>query len=107
MSEYEMIYILKANQTDQQWEASRKYVNDYITQNEGSIQKEDVWGLRPIASEIDGQRQGYFVLLYFSVPTNKIAEFKFQLNIHETMLRFMLTKRIPDPTPKAALANKG
>ncbi len=102
MADYEILYILSTAQTEAQWEASRKYITETITKSSGEIQKEDIWGLRPLASEIKGQRQGYFVHIYFTLPTPKVAEFKFALNIHESMLRFLLTTRIPDPTPKLA-----
>ncbi len=100
MSEYEMTYILKAQHSEAEWEASRKYVNDWITSHEGVIQKDDVWGMRPLATELAGERQGYFVVIDFTLPPQHVSEFKFNLNIHERMFRYILTTRIPEPVPK-------
>ena len=68
--------------------------------DEGLVQKDDVWGLRPLATELSGERQGYFVVIDFTLPPQHITEFKFNLNIHERMFRYLLTTRIPEPVAK-------
>ena len=102
MGDYEITYILKPSFTEAEWTESRDYVNNWIKSHEGAVQKEDVWGLRPLATELEGERQGYYVILYFSLPEQHVADFRFNLNIHDRMFRFMLMKRIPEPVAKAA-----
>lgn len=102
MADYEMTYILKSNFSEAQWEESRTFINSWIGSHEGAIQKEDIWGVRPLATEMDGEIRGFFVVLYFSLPGAQVKDFKFALNIHERMFRYLLTTRIPEPVPKAA-----
>ena len=100
MAEYEMTYVLKANCSEADWDASRRFVTEWISSHQGTVQKEDVWGMRPLATELEGERQGFFVVLDFVLPTKEVAELRFNLNIHERMFRYLLTKRIPEPVAK-------
>lgn len=49
-------------------------------------------GRKKLAYEIRGSREGYYFLLYFTVPTGKLGELWREYHLNEDLLRFMTLK---------------
>lgn len=86
---YEGMYILSATLSDDSRKKAFEKITDGITQNGGEIHKVHEQGRKKLAYEIDGKREGYYYVLYFSIPTQLISELWKSYHLHEDLIRFM------------------
>jgi small subunit ribosomal protein S6 len=89
---YEGMYILSATLSDDSRKKAFDKITDGITEKGGEIHKIHEQGRRKLAYEIDGKREGYYYVIYFSVPTLAIAELWKEYHLHEDLIRFMTMK---------------
>ena len=92
MNKYEVIYIIDTAVE----ETARKELivkfNDVITANGGTIEKVDEWGKRRLAYTIDYKNDGYYVLMHISAPSELPRELERNLQINESILRYLIVK---------------
>ena len=86
---YEGMYILSATLSDESRKKAFEKITDGIVQKGGEIHKIHEQGRRKLAYEIDGKREGFYYVLYFTVPTQAIVELWKDYQLHEDMIRFM------------------
>jgi small subunit ribosomal protein S6 len=86
---YEGMYILSATLSDDSRKKAFDKITEGITQKGGEIHKIHEQGRRKLAYEIDGKREGYYYVLYFSIPTKEIIELWKEYHLHEDLIRFM------------------
>lgn len=86
---YEGMYILSATLSDESRNKALGKITEGITQKGGEIHKTHEQGRRKLAYEIDGKREGYYYVLYFTVPTQVIGELWKEYHLHEDLIRFM------------------
>jgi len=58
----------------------------------GGVDKEETWGKRELAYEINNCHEGIYVVLNCSIAADKVSAFSKELQAKETLLRFLLTK---------------
>ncbi len=93
MRDYELLYIIKADITEEQTAATIEKFNGILTKEGAEITGVDEWGKRKLAYEIDKKyREGYYVLVKFSGPSTAVDEADRLLKIDENVLRHMITK---------------
>jgi small subunit ribosomal protein S6 len=92
---YEGMYILSATLSDESRKKAFEKITDGIVQKGGEIHKIHEQGRRRLAYEIDGKREGFYYVLYFTVPTQTIVELWKDYQLHEDMIRFM-TMRVEE-----------
>ena len=100
MRQYEMMYILHPQLSDEDLAAAIEQVGRYVTNLEGEVTqliKESPWGRRRLAYTIrhNGQdlRDGFYVLCYFSLEnTRKLVEIERAMNLNERVVRYLVTK---------------
>ena len=63
-----------------------------ITSGDGEVFFSDFWGLHDLAYMINKESQGFYVVLNFKSPTEKIKDLEKTLNIHPTVLRYLIIK---------------
>jgi small subunit ribosomal protein S6 len=66
----------------------------------GEVSRNDDWLLRPLAFEIDHQKEGEYHLLQFTAPTEVLEPLSHNLRIDDAVLRFRVIREIPG-TPEA------
>lgn len=93
MNNYEMLYIINNNLTDEQKEATLNKINDIVTKNGGNITKEDKWGTRKLAYEINKQRDGYYVYLEFEGNATLPEEINRNIKNMQDTYRAMILRR--------------
>lgn len=71
-------------------------IKEVISSFDGKIFHEDVWGIRDLAYTIKKQDQGYYVVWNLDFPGEKISEFEKMLNIHQAVMRYLVTKTAPN-----------
>ena len=89
---YEGMYILSATLSEESRKKAFDKITDGILQKGGEIHKIHEQGRRKLAYSIDGKREGYYYVLYFTVPTLSINELWKEYHLHEDLIRFMTTR---------------
>ncbi len=95
---YEGMYILSATLSDDSRKKGFDKIVEGITSKGGEIHKIHEQGRKKLAYEIDGKREGYYYVLYFTVPTQAIRDLWKEYHLHEDLIRFMTmrTEKILD-----------
>ncbi len=91
MHDYELLYIVRPDLTDQDVGTARADVQNHITGLNGEIVKEEEWGKRQLAFEIKDFTEGVYTLLNFKLPPENPGKLKEQLKIDERVIRYILT----------------
>ena len=65
MRTYELMYVLDPRVGDEEADSIHETVKQLVTDGGTAITKEDDWGRRKLAYEIDKQTEGRYRLLYF------------------------------------------
>ena len=93
MREYELLYIIKTDVTEEQTAATVEKFNEVLKSQGAEIASVYQWGKRKLAYEIDKKyRDGYYVLVKFNAETAVVNETDRLLKIDETVLRHMITR---------------
>ena len=79
-------------------------VESQITVGGGILERNDDWHTRPLAYEIDHQREGEYHLLQFTGEAALLETLSHNLRIDDAVLRFRIIKVVPGtpPPPDAA-----
>ncbi len=95
---YEGMYILSATLSDDSRKKAFDKITDGITQKGGEIHKIHEQGRKKLAYTIDGKREGYYYVIYFTSPTQIINELWKEYHLHEDLIRFvtMRTEKVLD-----------
>src|ERR1700722_19830671 len=86
---YEGMYILSATLSEEARQKALDKITSSITGREGELHKIHDQGRHKLAYEINGRREGYYYLIYFSVPTSSIKEMWREYHLNEDLIRFL------------------
>jgi small subunit ribosomal protein S6 len=102
---YEGMYVVSATLSDDARHKALDRIQSGITTRGGEIKKVHEQGRRRLAYEIDGHREGYYYLLYFTAPTPAIAELWQEYHLNEDLVRFITlrTEKVMDKIEFKAL----
>lgn len=92
MRDYEVVIILQPDLDETAVGEAIERVKSWITDAGGSIEKVDLWGKRRLAYRIRKQRDGIYVLIQAKMETSFTAELERNLQLLETVMRFMITR---------------
>ena len=90
---YELMLILKAGADEEQLEASIGKISDLITNQGSEIVKIDKWGKRRLAYEINGNTDGFYVVIDFQAENDATFEVERVLRITEEVVRYLLVRK--------------
>lgn len=95
---YEGMYILSATLSEEARQKALEKITGGIKSREGEIHKVVDQGRKKLAYEINGRREGYYVLLYFTVSTACMNEMWKEYHLNEDLIRFMTlrTEKVPE-----------
>lgn len=99
MKNYELVFVVRPDLTDQDLGTVRSDVKNQIAALEGTVEKEDNWGRRQLAFEIKDFTEGVYSLFHVVLPPDAPVKLKSQLKIDERIIRYMLT--VSERKPKA------
>ena len=93
MRKYEIMYILKADLSDEQRKAENDKLAKIITDNGGKVTKTDETslGLRDLAYPIKKETKGYYVVLKVTMENGSFNEFNRLVRIDNNVLRHLIT----------------
>ena len=92
MRKYEIMYILRANLTEEERTAIQEKLHGCLTSNGDTVEvNEKDWGLRELAYPINFQSNGYYVVLTLEAQDDEgIKEFRRISKIETSVLREMV-----------------
>ncbi len=86
---YEGMYILSATLSDESRKKAWEKILNGITEKTGEIHKIHEQGRKRLAYEVNGKREGYYYIIYFTIPTQCINELWKEYHLHEDLIRFL------------------
>lgn len=64
-----------------------------LTGKDGKVEKEDLWGMRPLAYPIKRQTSGFFAHFEIQADPKDAKALDKSLKLEEDILRYLLTRR--------------
>ncbi|MDY6268267.1 MAG: 30S ribosomal protein S6 [Selenomonadaceae bacterium] len=95
MRKYEVIFIVKPLEE----EATNAVIDKFsklITDNGGTIDKEDRWGKKRLAYEIKDNTEGFYDLFYVTAEPECMAECDRVMKITDELLKHMIVRADED-----------
>jgi len=86
---YEGMYILSATLSDEARQKALEKILNGISERGGEIHKIHEQGRKKLAYEIDGRREGFYYIVYFTVPTSSMTEMWREYHLNEDLIRFL------------------
>jgi small subunit ribosomal protein S6 len=86
---YEGMYVISATLSDDARHKALERIQAGITSRGGEIKKIHEQGRRRLAYEINGHREGYYYIIYFTVQPAAISELWQEYHLNEDLIRFM------------------
>ncbi|TNE57457.1 MAG: 30S ribosomal protein S6 [Alphaproteobacteria bacterium] len=105
---YEQVLIARQDVSQQQVEALLDQFKNVITENGGSIEKTEYWGLKTMQYKVKKNRKGHYALLNITAPHEAVAEMERQMKLNDDIIRFM-TVRVEEHEegPSAVMQSRG
>ena len=92
MTNYEIMFILSTQLTEEEKKANVELVEATLTKAGATEVKTEIWGDRKLAYPIQKKENGYYVLTTFQIEGTQLVEIETKLNITETILKYMIVK---------------
>ena len=92
MRKYEVMYIINESVEPEKRGELIETLAKIITDNGGSIEKTDEWGMRDFAYEIDDMHKGYYVVVTFDADNDCVNEFDRLIKINANVVRHLITR---------------
>jgi small subunit ribosomal protein S6 len=89
MKNYELMTIFKPNLDAEEVDKVIEKIGSIVTDFGGSVVSVDKSGRKKLAYDIQNFRDGFFTTSVLTLPADKVAEFKRQLRLTDSILRTM------------------
>ena len=89
MKNYELLAIFKPNLDAEEVDKAIAKIDEVIVGFGGKVESSDKIGRKKLAYDIQNFRDGFFYTSILSWPADKVAEFKRQLRLSDSILRTM------------------
>ena len=98
MRTYELMYILDPRVSDEEETSIQTDVKNLLTANGGEVVREEAWGRRKLAYEIDKLKEGKYTLLYLSGAPEElnIREVELRMRQNDNVLRYLTVRTDED-----------
>lgn len=107
MALYECVYIARQDISAAQVKSLTERFTAIISENGGSVEKTEYWGLRNLAYKVRKNRKGHYVLLNLNAPHAAVREVERVMGLNEDVLR-TLTLRVDalEEGPSVVMLNR-
>jgi small subunit ribosomal protein S6 len=89
---YEHVFLARQDVTAQQVEEMIAQYKGVIEAGNGSVKKEEYWGVKSLTYRIRKNRKAHMALLNIDAPAAAVHEMERQMRISEDIIRFMTVK---------------
>lgn len=93
MKNYELMYIIPSQSTDEEKEALIAQVNAMIEKDGGKIESVERVGNKKLAYEIEKKREGYYVLVNFTAEAGVPNKLGALLSITNNIMRYIIVAK--------------
>ena len=90
--QYELIYILPPDTTEQQVTELHTQVEAVVSRMDGKIEKTENWGRRKLAYEISRQKEGVYVLQVINGSGELMKELDRRLKVMDQVIRHLVVR---------------
>lgn len=102
MRPYEAMVVLRPDLDQDALQAVQTRLLNVITDQGGQITHVDPWGKRRLAYEIQGFREGYYVVIKFQAKPGVTAELERVMRITDAVIRFLVVRdEFPTAPPQS------
>lgn len=92
LREYESIYILRPEATDDAVEKLNGRVKGVLEQASARILRHEIWGKKKLAYEVKKNQKGIFIYLHFLSGNALVAELERNFRMWEDVIKFQTVK---------------
>ena len=92
MRDYELTYIIDPALEEEQVTALIERFSTLVTSRGGEIASTDRWEKRKLAYDINGKREGFYVVVAFKATPEIRSELDRQLRITEGVIRHLIVR---------------
>lgn len=89
---YELMVILTSDMSQEETEKQLDVIRKQITDLNGGIYHEDLWGVRDLAYIIKKHDRGYYAIFYFTFEGKNLAEMESNFRLDAKIIRHMIVK---------------
>lgn len=93
MNNYELMYIIPSQSSDEEKEAQIALVNSMIEKDGGKIESVERIGNKKLAYEIEKKREGYYVLVNFTAEAGVPNKLGALLAITNGIMRYIVVAK--------------
>lgn len=101
MNKYESLYIVNAEQSEEEINAQAAKYAEIVTANGGNVTEVKHWGSRRLAYAINFKNDGYYILMHFEAEPTFVKELERLYRIDENVMRYMVTVDVWSTEAKA------
>lgn len=92
MRKYEVIYILDLTKGEEAIKALVEKFSNLISEN-GEIVKTEEWGAKQLAYEVEGKKEGYYVVTIFTAKAEFPQELERQFKITDGVVKYLVVRQ--------------
>jgi small subunit ribosomal protein S6 len=103
------MFIVNPELGEEETEALLQRIRGYLVDAGGDVTFSDDWGVRRLAYQIKGQREGHYYLTRFTMDSGEVKEFERRLLLAEDVLRTLIVRldsqavgEVEEPPPPTA-----
>jgi small subunit ribosomal protein S6 len=89
MRNYEIMFIVNPNATDEEIDKINGQIEGVITSGGGKIEKLEKMGKRRLAYEVDKHREGHYVLFVMSANGDIVKECERRLRVIDAVIKYI------------------
>lgn len=90
---YELLYIVPNKFTQEEAKEVDNKVREGLAENEADITYSEEWGNKKMAYPINHYTHGYYYLIEFDMPGEKVNQMNYWLRMYENVVRFQVVKK--------------
>lgn len=87
---YEGMFVLDNEVVRAGWSAAKQQVLNLITKHGGTVETARHWGERKLAYTIKGRNRATYLMVFYTLPPEGIPTFIRDMDLSETVLRYLL-----------------
>jgi len=91
-TKYEAFYIVKPDLNDSEVQKIADHFKGVVESHNGTVEKAAKWDKRKLAYEINGFKEGNYILMNFEAPANLPAELGRLMRISDDVVRHRIYK---------------
>lgn len=89
MKKYELLILAPINETS--FKTARDRAAEILKAHDADILSEEDFGVRRLAYDVDGQKDGHYYIYNFTMQPSEVAGVETELKLEETVLKQMIT----------------